>query len=592
MSDSYDPVAMATHASMAFPAARTFDVVRDSLQSRRRQTALAFALYGAVSIGFFGAHALAHLGRNCACGLGPDPSMFMWYLAWWPHALLHGINPFFTNAVFAPDRLDIGAVTSVPGVSIVATPMTLLLGPVVSYNVLMLASPALAALFAFLLCRYVSKSFAAGLVGGYLFGFSPYMLGHMLVHLNLVLTFPIPAGVHLVLRLIDGRIGRRQFVVLMALDLAALVLFSTELALTFVVLGLLAFAVAVVVVDDVSARVASAVGTTLIAGVLAAVLTGPVIYFALNGNVTSGYAGIGDTYGGDVLGLVVPSPIIGSGGMSFLAVSAAFNGGNFAESGIYLGLPLAAVLTHYFVTRWRIPAVRLQFVLFMVVVVLLLGAHLRIDGHPTIALPWKWVGELPLLGQVSPVRLGVYMYLLASVVVAMWLGQGRSGLMGVAKWLAALASIAFIVPNLRQGLWATTPSNPAFFTTSEYKRFVQRDETVLTLPWSWRGDSMLWQAETGMWFRIAGGYLGKLFPADYQREPVAPALFDPRVAGQAGSLVTFMKRRNVSAVILDATNPEQWIGVLARLGLRPVRVGGVLFYRVSAAGRWAIAART
>ena len=71
--------------------------------------------------------------------------------------------------------------------------MTLLFGPIVSYNLLMLASPVLAAFFAFLLCRYITRSFAASLVGGYLFGFSAYMLGQLLGHLHLVLIFPIPA---------------------------------------------------------------------------------------------------------------------------------------------------------------------------------------------------------------------------------------------------------------------------------------------------------------------------------------------------------------------------------------------------------------
>jgi hypothetical protein len=94
---------------------------------------------------------------------------------------------------------------------------------------------------------------------------------------------------------------------------------------------------------------------------------------------------------------------------------------------------------------------------------------------------------------------------------------------------------------------------------------------------------MLWQAETGMWFRMAGGYLGKLFPADYQQEPVVPTLFGPGVVGQRAGLANFMKRRRVSAVIVDAANPGQWLGVLDGIGLRPVRVGGVLLYRVPGA---------
>ena len=84
----------------------------------------------------------------------------------------------------------------------------------------MLAGPVLAAFFAFLLCRYITRNFAASLFGGYVFGFSTYILGHMEGHLQLVLIFPIPAAVHLTLRLIDERISQRRFIVLMALSLA------------------------------------------------------------------------------------------------------------------------------------------------------------------------------------------------------------------------------------------------------------------------------------------------------------------------------------------------------------------------------------
>ena len=31
-----------------------------------------------------------------------DPSVYTWFYAWWPHALLHGENPFITNAIFVP----------------------------------------------------------------------------------------------------------------------------------------------------------------------------------------------------------------------------------------------------------------------------------------------------------------------------------------------------------------------------------------------------------------------------------------------------------------------------------------------------------
>ncbi|MDQ6806112.1 MAG: hypothetical protein M3065_14400, partial [Actinomycetota bacterium] len=165
----------------------------------RHPLALALSVYLAVDIAYFGARVIPNIGHTCACRAGADPTSYMWFLAWWPHALLHGINPFVTNVLFAPGTTNLGAVDVVPGAAILASPITLLFGPLVAYNVLALAAPLLAAFFAFLLCRYITAGTLASLVGGYIYGFSPYMLGHMQGHLDLVMIFPVPAAVLLTL---------------------------------------------------------------------------------------------------------------------------------------------------------------------------------------------------------------------------------------------------------------------------------------------------------------------------------------------------------------------------------------------------------
>ncbi len=286
---------------------------REWLSSNRHQQITAFVVYASIAIGLFGVHVLPDLTRTCVCSPGgTDPSIFMWSLAWWPHALLHGLNPFFTHAVFAPDRVDIGGSTTVPGAALALAPVTLLFGPVLSYNLLMLTSPILAAFFAFLLCRYITRSFAASLVGGYLFGFSAYMSANLLGHLHLVLIFPIPAAVHLTLRLLDERIRERQFIVLMALTLVALLSFSTELALTFVLLGGVALVVAFVLAPAARTRLIAALKPIVLAGAVAAVVASPIIYYQLKGNVTAGTQGLGDLYVGDALGFSSPQPSFAS----------------------------------------------------------------------------------------------------------------------------------------------------------------------------------------------------------------------------------------------------------------------------------------
>jgi hypothetical protein len=573
---------MATQSATGSRVPRTLEIARDWLVIGRRQATAALALYAAISIGYFGLHVLPHLGSaNVGLRDWTDPTVNMWSLAWWPYALFHGLNPLVTHALFVPDRINLAATspTLCPLAGILGTPITVAFGPIVSYNLLMLASPVLAAFFAFLLCRYITRSFVASLFGGYLFGFSTYILGHMQGHLQLVLIFPIPAAVHLTLRLIDERISERRFIILMALALAALFLAASELALTFVALGSITLAVAFVLAPTERARIRRTVKPILAAGGAAAVITSPVIYYEVQGTVRFG-ANIGDIDGSDALGFLVPPNLVRLGSTHFAALSRASNiSGSDAEAVTYVGLPLALIVARYTITRWRLASTKILVALLAVVVVLLLGSRLHIAGHPTIPLPWKYLDQW-LLRDVIPLRLAVYLFLIVAVIAALWLAKPAAGRWALGKWAVAALSIAFLVPNLGAGLWRGQQPNPAFFTTHEYRSVLTPGETVLVLPWGQLGNSMLWQAETGMWFRMAGGYLNPKVPADYESDPLFPALFrharpDPQ------TLRSFLTRRHVGAVILDPALPrERWPQTLAALGLKRMSLGGVWFYRV------------
>lgn len=569
---------MTIQATASSRGMRAIDVAREWLESGRNQSIAALVLYAAIAVGYFGLHVVLHLSRECACSPAADPTGYMWNLAWWPHAVLHGMNPFFTNLVFGPNPIALGGEGMlVPTAALIGAPFTLLFGPLVSYNLLVLASPALAALFAFWLCRYVTRSFAASLFGGYVFGFSAYMLGHMLGHLNLVLIFPMPAAVHLTLRLIDQRISQPRFIVLNALALAALLGASTELVFTFVAMGAVALAVGFALAPAARPRVLAALKPIVGAGVLAAVVTSPVIYYGL-GNVAPLSPLDGDLYGGDGLGFLIPTNLIRLGRNYFMEVSARFTSGDGAEGGIYLGLPLALIVAQYAITRWRLTATRIMVALLAIICVLLLGSHLHIAGYQTIPLPWQLVDH-SIVREVLPARLGVYMFLIVALVASLWLAQPLLGRRRWIRWAVVAVSIAFLVPNVGGGAWRSKPENPPFFTTQEYRSYLKRGETVLALPYAQVGYSMLWQAETGMWFRMAGGYLGSLIPDGYSTDPLMPALLGT-AKPTPQTVRSFILRRHVDAVILGVGAPVQWLDALGSLGFKPVSVGGVLLYRL------------
>ena len=522
------------------------------------------------------------------CGAGGDPFDYMWFLAWWPHALLHGQDPFITHALFAPDRVNLGAVDVIPGPALLLTPVTLAFGPLVSYNVLALAAPVLAAAFGFLLCRYVSRSAAAGVVGGYIFGFSPYMLGHLQGHLDLMLIFPVPAAVYLVLRLMNNEIAGRRFIALMTVTLAFLFLCSQEIAATFVLVGALTLALAYLFAPSSRANLGRVLKLTSLAGAAAVVIDGVFIYAAMTGEVLNRFFNhYSDTIVADPLGFFVPTDVLWVGHAWFASLASKFSGGT-PENGVYVGIPFALLIAYYVISRWRRPSSRILLVTLALVLVASLGSHLHVAGndhfhigsHHTIPLPWLALSQLPFARQIAPARFGVYLFLIVALIVAMLLGQVR-GRRAAAAWMIAALGVLALVPNIGSGAWKSAPDNPTLFTADRYQSVIGPSETVLALPFADAGDSMLWQAETGFRFKLAEGYVGALLPSDYVASLQSVPGRNPTLPPDPNAVRTYIVRRHVAIVVVDGAAPGPWPGVLAAAGLRPQAVGGVLLYRTA-----------
>src|SRR6202521_939615 len=194
-----------------------------------RQGFAALALYLALAAFLF-ARPSAPQFASSYLGWGADQCFFIWGLTWWPYAFAHHLNPFVAKLVFSPSGLNLTWTTPVPLMSALALPLTSTLGPVATYNLLCAICPALGAWSAFLLCRYLTRDFWSSLMGGYLFGFSAYVLGHVLGgHLDCFAVFLIPLIVYVVLARIEGRMGRRSFAFLLFALLLAQFLIADEI---------------------------------------------------------------------------------------------------------------------------------------------------------------------------------------------------------------------------------------------------------------------------------------------------------------------------------------------------------------------------
>src|SRR5713226_4953293 len=136
----------------------TLKAAKSSFVNPPRPKLLAFLIYLDLSICLFGLRVLANPSTSYL-GFPQDPSQVIWFLAWWPLALLHAQNPLMTRAVWAPAGFNLTWALSIPAVSVLAMPLTLSFGPVVTYNLVALLAPAVSAWTAYILSRGVIGAF-------------------------------------------------------------------------------------------------------------------------------------------------------------------------------------------------------------------------------------------------------------------------------------------------------------------------------------------------------------------------------------------------------------------------------------------------
>jgi hypothetical protein len=550
--------------------------------SRHGTSAAAFAGYLTLSFLFFGVRIVGHPEATYVGGFAADAQIFIWSFAWWPHAILHGENPLFTHAIWAPDGFNLAWATSVPGLALAFAPLTLAFGPVLSYNVACILMPALTAWTAFVLCRHVTRSTWPALAGGYLFGFSAYMLGHPLAgHLNLMAGFLVPLAALLVLRFVEGTLGGRGLTLWLAVVIVAQLSLSTEILFTLTLALACALVLAFALVPAVRPRLIR-LPLPLAGGyVLAAIVASPFLYFVLTGNDFKPLPGP-EEFVADALNFVAPTRVEAVGWWA--AGFASHFPTNDAERGAYLGLPTLVIVGWFAVRRLRTATGRFLLAALALAVIASLGSWLTVYGHRLVTLPWIHLGYLPLVQHVMPVRFSLYTSLVAAVIVAIWAASPvRPHSVRVA--LPVLAVLA-IVPNVALGVWARSPHVPSLFTTDLRERCLRQGENVIVFPYGPRGDSMIWQAESRFRFRIAGGYIAGLIPRSFLHPPSITHVTtsDNPAEVKIGAILELAREKGVGAIVVGARDGDTWRRTLASIG-PPREIGGVLLYRVPGARR-------
>jgi hypothetical protein len=463
-----------------------------------RTSAAALGAYALVGFAFFWAPLLPHPGRRYI-GTPSDPQIFIWSFAWFPHAIAHGINPLYSHVVYAPTGVDIVWRTTTPGLALAFAPLTWLFGPVASYDTATALMPVLAAWTAFQLCRHLTGRFWPSLAGGYVFGFSSYMIGQLDSHLHMTSVFLLPLVALVVLRYVERTLDGRGLVIRLAPMLAAQLALSFEISFSLALALAAALVLGFLLVPAARGRIVSAVPAITASYAVAAVIVAPLVYYALS-DFNSKSVNDPSGYTTDLVNLVVPTQRFILGGQWGKHVAERF-AGNDAERDAYLGVPLVLVFLWFCARRWRLAGSRFLAVATLVAVLASFGNWLEVNGRRLTTLPWEHVGYRPLFNNVLPSRLMLFAFLALAAVLALWAASERSVLRFVAPVLVA----ASLLPNLGLGSWRTRISVPAFFTGSGVARCLARADSVVILPQARAGNGMLYQAVSGFRFRMADG---------------------------------------------------------------------------------------
>jgi hypothetical protein len=540
----------------------------------------AIILYLSLSIFFFG-RVLFKGFSSLYIGMSSDPAAMMWLLVWWPHAIAQGLNPMLTYALWAPHGLNLAWQTCIPLACLFVSPLTLALGPVASFNLLCLLSFPLSAWCAFILCRYLTQNYWISLLGGYVFGFSAYMVGQLTFgHLSLLLIFPVPLALYLAARRLNGATTARRFALILAGLLVTQFLLSIEIFATMTIFAGFAWLFGWGLgTGEVKKRLAGLVKPIACGYGIALILVSPYLYYFFAFDFTTQPVNSVTLYSADLLNFIIPTQANALGQIPFLKlISVAFNGGNIEEAGACLSLPLIAIAA-LFARRHRHALLGKELVeCLMVAVALSLGPVLHVAGSEfRIALPWLPFSHLPIIDSALPVRFSMYSFLILALIVSLWLAS--ADISRAVKIGVTIVIVAFNLPNLSGAFWTSAVDTPAFFSTGIYRHYLQRDEIVVVLPFADAGNAVLWQAQTQMYFRMAEGF--PIRPMEFHLWPIVGAFYQRFYVPEApAQLKAFLAAHNVAAVIVADREKALWQGLLSTLDATSVvKVGGVSLYR-------------
>jgi hypothetical protein len=549
-------------------------------------------------------HLLGGFSGRMIAGNPDDIRLFAWYLQHGPWSVAHGRNPLYFATMNAPAGVNGMWNTSLLLPALLLTPVTVLAGPLASYNVLFVLGLAAGPVCALPLMRRFAVSGWAAALGALVFGFSPAVLVSGMGHINLVLTELMSLMLVLVYDLAAGRRAVLTGGVALGLAAAAQLFTSEEILFQTSLAAAVAGAVVIAtqpraVTAPALARAARGLGVALC--VFLAICAGPLWLQFWGPLHQHGSPFVLSYYEADLRGFLVPSHTFWLSTPGTSAFAASYGGGP-AEYLAYLGIPLLVIALLVGVARFTDRNARMLLGTGLIFAVFSLGDPLLVDGKLTgVHLPWGLFERLPVFGSALPDRFAFVVGLAAAGLLAIGLDQLLAAGLASERALGVALAVVCVVPLLPRPYSTTAAAAvPPFFTSTQ--RWVPAGSTVLVLPYPTGSQTLplAWQTAADMAFQMPGGYFigpgpgGEAYVGGPGPLPTAVTLIHieqgtaappvtPAVRAEFGQELAYWKTGAI--VIGPGARPALAAFVQALMQRPPIRAGGVLLWRLGRRGR-------
>lgn len=469
---------------------------------------LSLVLY-VIACYFIYGHYVIGLGLNkSTIGYSLIYNNFIWNIAWLNHSLSNFSNPFYTKYLWYKSGVSLSwNALFLPAYGIISSAVIKIVSPIAWANIIYLLQPVLASFFAFILLFKVTKSFSGSFAGGFIYGFSSYMIEELLqANIGYMTIFIIPVVALLCYLLFIKEISYKKAYILLSISLLFQAGTSLEVLLSILVFSFVTFIVSLFYIkEDGFLKLRGPIIVLAASYFTAIAMISPWLYSMLYQHYFSG-----DKFGWNgtnLVSMILPSQLNAYGyGQNNLWSSHWFQNSPFTSG--YIGIPILAFILYFFVSRKydHYNLIKTLLILFFIMTV---GRYLYFttpypSSHYIPAyMPWYPTRFIPIIKDMQPHRFIVYLNLVIGLMIALYASLEKN------RTKKLLLLLMFMISLLPAQPWIKYVSHdlqlPKFFDYENIIRVIPKNSVVLIYDHGGYDYGMLYQAMDKLWYKLAQG---------------------------------------------------------------------------------------